>query len=270
MPGLTRTVAVVLSLAPAISLHAQGDDQARLAIGIMIGRVGAASLWSVDAQPIASVTTAPDTFALHRGLGPNLTISGVLAYFPRQHFGWTLEFTHLGLGPHDQCNITADHGDQALVAACDSLARTHESAAVSMVQAGAVVRPLVGHYLQPYLKGLAGVAFTPSSTVNMVSDFGQTPGTFVGTAPLRLTIYDDNEWSSMRPTVQLAGGFTTAPRHGYALHFEARETWLSVAEATGATIGQGYSPPHRYAVRGFTSIVVGFDVVFIRRHGRRY
>ncbi|MGH7581620.1 MAG: hypothetical protein ACREL5_00170 [Gemmatimonadales bacterium] len=269
---MRRLLFAVVPLIITGQIAAQTEDAARLSMGISIGRLSGSALWSVTRQPIvsASPTIAPDTIALRRNLGPNLTVSGHLTYFPKAHLGWTLEFTHLGLGPHDRCEMIRDNGDPALVAACDSLASTNVSAAASVVHGGAIYRPIVNSVLQPFVVGTVGLAFTPSSTVFMASQYGEAPGRIVGTAPLRITIYNDNGWREMRPSWSAGAGFVSAPRWGYSIRFEARETWLSVSQVTGATSGQGYAPPIRSGVRGFFSAMIGFDIAFRRVHGRRY
>ncbi|MES1259225.1 MAG: hypothetical protein ABUL71_01425 [Gemmatimonadota bacterium] len=45
---------------------------------------------------------------------------------------------------------------------------------------------------------------------------------------------------------------------------------MGLGVVTGPTSGQGYVPPSKTAMKGFTSVLVGFDVVLAKQRGRRY
>ena len=63
---------------------------------------------------------------------------------------------------------------------------------------------------------------------------------------------------------------TASPSSGYQIHVEVRETWLALGVINGPTIGQGFVPNHSSVLKGYPSILVGFDVVLARQRGRRY
>jgi hypothetical protein len=268
-----RTVAVTLALA-ASSIQAQTVDASRLVAGIAAGKIGGAALWSVPNQPIKSVTTAPDIFALERALNPDVTVSGNVTYFPTAHVGFTGEFSYLGLQQRDRCTLVQHNGDRSLATACDSVAQTYNhSAAVTIAQVGVVLRPFVGTALQPFVKATGGLAFVPSSTNLMSSIYWhQFPTGTVNQQEVDslITIYPDPDWRPMRLGWVLAAGFVTAPTFGLQLKVEARETWMVLSRVTGATIYQGINPPVETLVTRFTSVIAGFDLVFAKRRGRRY
>ena len=267
LAGCSRRTAcaVALLLTPAAALAAQTNDESRLILGISAGYVGSVFLWDVPSQPIASTFDSPDRFHLRRESHTDLSVSGQLTYFRGPHVGFTGEFTYLGIGNSDACTVVEDGGDLGLVAACNALQGAQGSAAATLVQGGLVWRPLARSFLQPYAKALAGAAFTPTSTIQMQSNYGA-----LGDTALILTIYQDDGWHAIRPTWTAAVGLSTAPGSGYQLHVEARESWLPMGVITGATSGQGFVPPHRTVIKAFPSILVGFDVVLEKRRGRRY
>ena len=257
--------AATLVLAPFAALTAQTNDEARLTLGISAGYVGAISIWDVAAQPVVSVFGTTDIFHLHRELHSDISISGHATYYRGPHLGFTGEFTYLGLGTSDGCTVVQDGGDIELQAVCDALKGATGSASTTLIQGGMVYRPLSRSFLQPYFKGVVGLAFTPSSSIQMRSTYGS-----IGDTSLILTIYKDDGWKEIRPTWTAAFGVSTAPNSGYQLHVEVRESWLPLGRVTGATSGQGFVPPHETVIKGVTSVLVGFDIVLEKRRGRRY
>jgi hypothetical protein len=264
-PLIRRIALQATLLLPAVALLAQTHDDARLTMGISAGFIGAKHIWDVPNQPVLSVFDGPDIFHIGRELRSDITISGQGTYFRGPHFGVTGEFTYVGLGATDACAVVQDGGDAELRAACAALSGDERSSSGTVVQGGFVFRPFTRTGLQPYLKALGGLAFAPSSTMEMTSVYGS-----VGDTLLTLTIYPDDHWKSVRPTATLAFGISTAPSSGYQLHIEARETFLALTEVTGPSGGQGFVPPHRSAFIGVPSLLVGFDIVLERRRGRRY
>jgi opacity protein-like surface antigen len=256
---------IALLVAPAWSVSAQTNDEARLTLGIAAGFIGSHLLWDIPNQPVASSFDSPDIFHLRREVRSDISISGHATFYRGPHLGFTGEFTYAGLGTSDGCQVVQDGGDPELAAACDALKENLGSASVTLIQGGLVYRPLARAGLQPYFKGLVGLAFTPISTIETRSFYGSIADT-----SLILTIYTDDSWKELRPTWTAALGVSTAPSSGYQLHVEVRQSWLPLGVVTGPTSGQGFVPPHKTAIKGFTSVLVGFDIVLEKRRGRRY
>jgi hypothetical protein len=254
-----------LLLAPGATVAAQTNDEARLTMGISAGWIASAQLWDIPRQPILSTFDDPSFFHLHRELRSDITISGHGTFFRGPHVGITGEFTYLGLGTTDACNVVQDGGDAELRAACEAVNGEQRPASVTTVQGGLVLRPFSRSFIQPYGKILGGLAFTPSSTVAMTSFYGA-----IGDTLLTLEIYKDDKTREIRPTWTLGAGFSTAPSSGYQIRFEVRETWMTQTVLTGATSGQGFVPPTKTVLKGFPSAMIGFDVVLAKRRGRRY
>lgn len=258
-------VAAALCSGATTALHAQTNDEARLTLGIGIGFVGTVPLWDVANQPVYLSSDLPDFFHLQRELKSDISISGHATYFGSPHWGWTGEFTYLGLGTSDGCSIAQNGGSDDLMAVCNALNGTLGSASTTVVQVGGVYRPLSRTFLQPYAKVAGGVAFTPTSSIAMRSIYGAIADT-----ELIVTIYKDDSWKPIRPTWTAAVGISTAPSSGYQLRIEARETWMALSAITGPTSGQGFVPPNKTVIKGIPSILVFFDIVLARQRGRRY
>ncbi|HEY4319846.1 MAG TPA: hypothetical protein VGM77_01605 [Gemmatimonadales bacterium] len=267
------TLSICMTLLVAIAgnpsrAEAQTSDQARLSLGVFGGWIGPRTIWAVPNQPILSSEPGlydPDVYSLRREVRSDITLGGHFTYFSSPHVGFTGEFTYLGLGATDSCQLTQDGGDPELRDACTAIAGQQQSASVTTVQGGLIIRPLAHSTLQPYIKGMFGMAFTPSSMIHMESIYG-----FIADTLVALTVYNDDSYSPIRPSWTGALGIETAPSSGYQIRVEVRDTWLPISEVTGATSGQGYVPPHRTTIRSFPSVLVGFDVVLQKTRGRRY
>jgi opacity protein-like surface antigen len=258
-------VIAALLFAPCTTIAAQTNDEARLTIGISAGWIAAAQLWDVPRQ-IVKLNGDSDSFHLQRELRSDITISGHGTFFPGPHLGFTGEFTYLGLGTTDACSIVQDSNDPDLTAVCNAINGEQRPASVTTVQGGIVLRPFSRSFIQLYGKILGGLAFTPSSTISMTSIYGQ-----IGDTLLSVKIYNDDHTREIRPTWTLGAGLATAPSSGYQLRIEVRETWLPETIVTaGDPRGQSFVPPYKTVIKGFPSVMVGFDVVMEKRRGRRY
>ncbi|MES1259224.1 MAG: hypothetical protein ABUL71_01420 [Gemmatimonadota bacterium] len=179
--------AIVLMAAPTQRLVAQTNDESRLILGIAVGYVGAVSLWDIPNQPIFPAFGPPDLFHLRREMHSDISVSGHATFFSGPHLGVTGEFTYLGLGTTDGCELAQDNGNVELAAMCDGLKGKIGTASTTVVNGGLVYRPLSRTGLQPYFKGMVGLAFTPSSTIAMRSEYGAIADT-----SLILTVYKDD------------------------------------------------------------------------------
>lgn len=263
--SLRVTGSLMLLLAPLGTAGAQTNDEARLTLGVAAGYIGSRVLWDVPNQPILSQFGSQSVFHIHRETGTDISIGGHATFFPNPRLGLSAEFTYVGLGNNDHCDLVSDGGDVELATACDALKGARGSASTTQVQGGLVFRPLTRSFLQPYFKGMVGVAFTPTSTLHTRSTFGNIADT-----SLIITIYNDDNWKPIRATWTAAIGVSTAPSSGYQLHLELRQAWIPLPVITGPTTGQGFIPPHKTVIKGFPSILVGFDIVLEKRRGRRY
>lgn len=258
---LLGSAAVTLLIAPTIAAQAT-NDESRLTVGVMGGWIGGGPLWSVT-QPVFAIGNRTDQFALTRRLRSNITLSGQLSYFPRPNIGWTGEITFLGIGTHDQCHLSVDNDDPFNQAACAAI-NDRDRAASGMAAAGGVIlRPNSRGDIQPYVRGLVGLALVPRSTTAMTAFFGEFD-------EYGLLLYDENSSRAAKPMGALGVGFATAPRAGYQFRIEFRATavQLEVIDAPAANSSADPVVGSKWSV--LPSITLGLDIVLEKRRGRRY
>ena len=265
-PRLCCIAALVL---PLTTLRAQSRpssvDASRSSIGISIGVIGGASLWSVGGQAISNGPPPhTDTVSLARTIPVALTLDINYTRFVSATIAIVADGSYLGLQTSDDCIITHDEGDQSITDVCGAFrGRTSGSGDVLALQGGALWRPDATRTLQPYLKGLVGISTDAYSTaaVTLGSGISNTDA---------YTVYTDAGWSSLRPVATIGGGISTGSMNGIQVHFEARESFLAFPAITGPNPLQGSAALTRNQVHGFWSIVAGLDLVLRRSRGRRY
>lgn len=255
------TLAAALVLASPVS--AQTGDQARLVVGTAVGWTGGTDLWSVAQQPITAIGQTNDLFALQRRLRSNLAVTGQVTYFPRNHLGITGEIGYLGLGTEDRCQLLTNSGDFTNEAACRAINTTARSASAVSMLGGVTIRPLSRARLQPYARVLAGVVFSPRSTVEMAPLFGELQNTV-------LRIYRTENEPEVKTAGALAIGFATSANAGSQFRIEARGTWTRLTMVDGPTAREDLIPPTVGRWVMVPTVTVGFDIVLEKRRGRRY
>lgn len=260
IPGLLGALAIVLGAVPAVS---QTHDEARLTVGVSVGYIKGTSLWSVNQQPIRNLDGGTDFLGLTRQLSSNLTMSAQATYFTSPHFGYTGEFTYIGLGTEDGCELQAGSGGVPGAPACEALKGLSRPGSSVSLMAGSVWRPFSRTGYQPFVRGLLGAAVVPRSTLQVSSTWGLE-------LENRLEIYTEDNSHMIRPAASVGLGIATAPSAGYQLSLEVRETWAVIPVVTGPTAYQILRPPSANRVKMFPSFMVGLNIVLERRRGRRY
>lgn len=262
-PLLAASLLAVLVAGHAGVLSAQRThDESRLVIGIAGGWIGGKDLWSVQ-QPVTASAPTDDIFAIDRTLRSNITLAGQMTFFPSPHFGLTGEAVYLGIGTHDRCALINPTGDFVNELACFSINGRDRSASGVALMGGVVLRPMSRSAIQPYLRALGGLSLVPRSTVELVATFGTVNE---GALP----IYIGNKSHEVRPTGALGIGIATAPRAGYQVRLEARNTWVSLLTVTGPTAHENMPANAKSKYIALPTITLGFDVVLEKRRGRRY
>lgn len=256
-------LAALLALPSARAAAQATGDQSRLVIGVSTGWIGGTELWHVPAQPMLTTTEAVDVFDLKRRLRSNVTFAGTGTWYPRGNLGVTGEVTYLGLGTVDDCILVTASGDPLNRIVCNTLRNYERPASAVSIAGGLVFRPSSRSFLQPYARGVVGVALALRGTVRTVASIGEFGDTAV-------TIYPQAGGGQMRPTGSIMFGLATASSPGYQFRVEARYTALRLPIVAGATSYQGLVPPTRSSWKMLPSILVGFDVVLEKRRGRRY
>ncbi len=186
------------------------------------------------------------------------------SYFKQSHIGLVADLSYLGLGMADRCTELQNGGDATLTAACHALDNQTTPSAVITFQVGALVRPFTATYLLPYVEGLVGLANTPTSSAEMVASY-----VALGDQN-SMSIYRDYQWTAIRPTGTLAIGVTTAASQGIQFRLELRESFFTQSEVTSANPYQDQQAIYRSALKGFPTVLAGFDIVFRKDRGKRY
>ncbi len=248
----------------AAPLGAQAtNDESRLVVGVGVGYIGGASLWSVPSQPVFANNNRTDEFFVARDLRSNLTFTGQMTYFPNPNFGWTGEITYIGLGSRDGCRLVVDNGDFFNRAACEAINGRDRAASGMAAMGGALWRASSRGDLQPYFRGTVGLALVPRSTTAMTAYFGQDDNT-------ALPLYIEQNGKAAKPIGALSVGMSTAPHSGYQFRFEARATAVQLATVTGPAPTGSLVPQTASKWVILPSFVVAWDIVLEKRRGRRY
>ena len=259
-PGVLAAFAIFLGAAPA---RAQTHDEAQLVVGVALGYIRGSDLWRVPNQPITEFDGQQDLFDLQRTITSNITLSAQGSYFPSSHFGYTGEFTYIGLGTEDTCQPAGGSGGDPGTAACAALKGVTRPASSVSLMGGMLWRPVSRTAYQPFVRGLVGVSVVPRSTLQLSSTFGALDEN-------RLDIYTQPNSHMVRPSATLGLGIATAPNAGYQLSVELRESWVVVPVVTGPTVEAGLNPPSGSRLKAFPGFLVGLHIVLERRRGRRY
>lgn len=265
LPPAVHLVILGLFLAlPIASATAQATrDESRLVIGVATGYIAGSDLWTVARQPILSNSGSNDVFRLSRRIRPNFAIVGQATWYSRGNLGFTGELSYLGLGTVDGCGLVEASGSLLNRLACDAIDEFEHPASVVGLGGGVVFRPASRAFLQPYLRGVGGIAIAPRSTVKMVGAIGVVGDSI-------FTIYPESRGSDARLSGSISIGVATPATAGYQLHLEFRNNWVQLPIVTGPSQYQGIVPPTKSVWKALPSFLVGFDVVLEKRRGRRY
>ena len=254
--------AVVLSTS-LVPLAAQTGDESRLVVGMSVGYIGDADLWSVSNQPIPASGNQTDLFDLDRRLRSNITVNGQVTYFPKPNLGFTGEIGYTGLGTDDSCRLARTSGDFSNEQACIAINQLERSASAINLLGGVTFRAASRSAIQPYARVLVGFSLVPRNTIELAPVFGEFENTL-------LPIYLSDGSSDVKPTGALAIGFATSPNGGSQFRVELRGTWVRLSSVDGPSTELGVVPPHSSRFVLVPSLTIGFDIVLEKRRGRRY
>jgi hypothetical protein len=260
LSGVLCSLGVLLGAVPVVG---QTHDEAQLTVGVAVGYIHGSRLWKVNQQPIINLDRSQDLLNIERSLSSNLTLSAQGNYFRSSHWGYTGEFTYIGLGTEDNCALAGTAGGEPGGPACEALKGDTRPASAVSVMGGAIWRPISHTAFQPYVKGLLGAALVPHSTLLVAANWGSL-------LENRMEIYTGDNSHMIRPAATIGVGIGTAPSAGYQLSLEVRETWAVIPVVTGPTQYQLLQPPSSNRIKMFPSFMVGLNIVLERRRGRRY
>ena len=263
---IRRLVCAVLfgtGIAP-MSADAQATrDEARLVLGVSLGAVTGADLWSVSPQAI-QFTTPTDSFGVSRQIRSNLVVGFGGTYFPSENLGIAAEGFLIGLGFLDDCRHVFSSGSGDVAAVCQSLQGREKPASAVTLSAGPVFRFNSRKAFSPYARLNLGFTLSNQSAIRTQGEFPTDSG------PSTLVVYNDDKNSRIDPSVALGVGVTAAISKGSQLRWEIRDNIQGIQQVTGSIPVAGFVPPHKLVFKHLFSMVVGFDIILERRRGRRY
>jgi len=250
-------------LLPAVSLAQATGDEARLLLGISVGAVSGARLWSTSPQAVQFINPA-DTFALDRRIRSNLVVGFGGTYFSSENLGFAVEGFLIGLGLEDNCRQVFSSGSGDVADVCQSLQGREKPASAVTLAVGPVFRFNSRKRFSPYARANLGFTLSNQSSLRTSGEFPTDSG------PSTIIVYADERNSRIDPSLALGVGFTAAVSKGSQLRWEIRDNIVGIQQVTGTIPIAGFVPPHKRVFKHLFSMALGFDIILERRRGRRY
>ena len=270
MRRLLSALAVLLILG-APRADAQSREEPNLIFSINFGLTTGKELWTIPRQPLIAPAGAEDTVALGRRLRPGLTgiVSATLFRSPR--LGYTAEVGYYGLASEQRCAgpaAWAPDSNDVNQQGCERAHGKHLATSVVGFQAGLHYRLLQTGRFQAFLRGTGGLGLIGNSYV-------QTSGLVVvppncTPSPCDLRLVDEADRRSLTWIASLTAGFSVSVAPGYRLKMELRDIITSVPVATGPAAANSAIAPTGSRTVHVPTFMFGLDLVFERRHARRY
>jgi hypothetical protein len=261
IPVALAAAGMLLVAGPFTAAAQRTGDRPQLIFTISGGYIAEEGLWSVPSQPIFFENTATN-LALTRSISP--TIAGALAvtYYPKDKLGFTAEAFFTSLGLDDSCRVISG-GSPTITEACQDIDTQAKSAASVAVSVGGMFRLSSREFISPFVRASAGLLFTNQSSL-------MTQGVSRSNDFALVRVYDDDNQTRVRPSLNLGVGATVAMSRGYHLRVEVRDNIAGIEGVAGATSQFGQVPPHETVYKHLFGVMIGLDVVLERRRGRRY
>ena len=262
-----RTAMCALLLLAPVALPAQTRSEPNLVFSFSLGLTTGKELWRVSRQPLAVPGSAAfDTVDAGRQLRPGLTATLSASLHTSPRFAWTAEIGYYGIGSEQRCVGPATWNpdpDDTNEQVCTSAHGQHRATSVVGFQAGALYRLAPAGRVSPFLRGTAGLGLVGNSFVGTTGCFQSVCG-----YPM---ISADNDISATW-IATLTGGIVINVAPAYRLRMEMRDVVTSLPEVTGpAVFGSGtHVAPTARRIVHIPTFMVGLDLVFERRHTRRY
>lgn len=255
---------------------AQSANQPQLVIGMTAGFVTGPQLWHLDRQLVSALYGAVDSVSLQRLFRTGF-VAGVGATLYRSpHLGYSVEIAFLGLPTESRCAPKGPYAPDPQhinEQACVTIQGRGIPTTAATFQAGLtwLARPRAA--LQPYVRGLAGIAVlggsfvTTEGRVSLPSTDPTTPSAILGRSFL-----DDPKKGGLTWIATLALGASLRINEGYRVRFEFRDMVLNVPIPSGPSTlltGPPYAPLGSRTIH-LPGFAVWFDLLMERERVRRY
>jgi len=221
-------------------------------------------VWRVGQQPIFDAA-ATDTFRLARELTSTLGISFQGAYFPSASYGLAGELVVTRMGTADDCVLTSRAATQYASDLCGSLQNNEGGTSTAILAGGILLRPDWRGGVQPYLRGMGGLAIMQKSFVTTDGLVRAGGGQYAAAS-----VYHDEDVTTTSPYLAVGLGLATPLGPGWQGRVELRDSWLRLTGIDGATTRQGVQPKVTTHGHHLLMFMVSVDIVLERKRGRRY
>ena len=266
LPGLAALTIAMLT-APAA---AQDGPQPRLILSIGAGAHTGHGLWEIPNQPleIPNNTNVYDSLRLERSIGSGLLVTFAATYFPGGHLGFYGDVTFLDMGMDNSCSPSVPFKPHPVPpnpnlneSLCASFNSSVSGNSALLVGLGVVLRAAPQSALSPYLRAGLGYARLAHGTVG--AEAPNTPSS----PPVQIIADPDPKAGS--PALLLGVGLTQSLGSSYQLRLEVRDDFFSLERVAGPAnaLGEAATEVGWYH---HVSLTIGFDIVFDRKHARRY
>jgi len=277
-PCRSALLAAVALTALAGRVAAQSPERPQLVIGMTGGFLTGPQLWRLNRQPVlVDWSGAIDSVSLQRLFRTGF-VAGVGATLYRSpHFGYTLEIAFLGLPTESRCSPLGPALDPYAYdprglneQTCLSVQGRGIATNAATFQAGVTWRAQPRAALQPYVRGMVGVAVLGGSFVTSeglaVSD--TTPPQTI----LSRSLLDDRNPRGLTWVATLAAGVSLRVNEGYRVRFEIRDMVINLPVATGPSTATTYPPYAQVGSRAvhLPAFTVSLDLLMERERARRY
>lgn len=267
-------LAALALTASAGRVAAQSAERPQLVISMTGGFLTGGTLWTLDRQPVLVPSSgAIDSVSLQRLFRTGF-VAGVGATLYRSpHFGYTGEVSFLGLPTESRCAPLAAYAydpSNLNEQTCLSAQGRGLSTSTATFQAGVTWRARPSAALQPYVRGMAGIAVLGGSFVTSegfaVSD--TTPPPII----LARSLLEDRNPRSLTWVATIAAGASLRVNESSRFRFEIRDMVISLPVTTGpsaATAGVPYAQVGSRTIH-LPTFAVSFDLLMERERRRRY
>lgn len=262
-----RTAMCALLLLAPVALPAQTRGEPNLVFSFSMGLTTGKELWDIPRQPLAVPGSgAYDTASIGRSLRPGLTATLSAALYTSPSFAWTAEIGYYGLGTEQRCDgppAYAADPNNTNQQVCESAAGTHRATSVVGFQAGGIYRFRPAKRVTPYLRATAGLGLIGNSFVTTTGCFASVCG---------YPLIEPDKGASLTWISALTGGISVNVAPAYRVRMEFRDVIAAIPTVTGEAVpvsGSHVAPTSRRVVH-VPTFLFGVDLVFERRHTRRY
>jgi hypothetical protein len=272
IPALTALTLVTLA-GPAA---AQSPEQPQLIIGMTGGFLTGPRLWRLDRQPVpVTWSGAIDSVSLQRLFRTGFVVGVGATLYRSPHIGYTVEVAFLGLPTESRCAPLGPYSYDPVGTneqTCMTVQGRGISTSATTFQAGMTWRARPHTALQPYLRGMAGVAVLGGSfvTAEGVYALPVLDSTVLPTIHVR-SLLDEPKPRTLTWVATLAAGVSLEVNPGNRVRFEVRDEVIDLPTATGPA-----NPTFPLSAQVGSRIVhlpaftVSLDLLLERARTRRY